>query len=372
MNYSRLIDTLNIETTHLTSKVLHTNKKIAYVREYVRIWLQVSLNRSEVSNINFFDCMCNAGIYIDGDLSTASEVLLLFVEAAEKHQNKQFNLFVNDFDVKKIGICKQVFSALLQESSTPINLKIHISAEDVNDHLIGLSRFSDKLGFGASTVFFVDPYNLGTVKIDILSDIASKYYCEIIFNIFTNDFVRNKQQPKILNCIGDHDLHTKEELIENIRSRLQVGKMKYVLSYPFFISTNIELYQIFFVSPSEKGLDKVKEAYWNIFKGQTYHKNPSCAQGQGSLLSDENETTALLSYHAIAAQTRLTECFSGETVPYSEIRRFLAENSLLMESHNLYHVLKPLLESGRVDKCDLTKNKNNFKDDSYTFKEGHQ
>lgn len=67
MNFFSLIDELGIEQGHLDAKKQQTDYKIKYVVEYVERWLLVSVNRPEVTNINFVDCMSNAGIYQDGD-----------------------------------------------------------------------------------------------------------------------------------------------------------------------------------------------------------------------------------------------------------------------------------------------------------------
>ena len=71
-----------------------TDYKIKYVSEYIRLWAIISAERVDVKDINFIDCMCNAGIYMDGDCCTAMEVLNIFIEIANKHKNKNFNLYI--------------------------------------------------------------------------------------------------------------------------------------------------------------------------------------------------------------------------------------------------------------------------------------
>ena len=66
----------------LDEKKPQTTYKIEYVSKYVEKWLFVMSNVNEVKNINFIDCMCNAGLYKDGDKGTAIKVLELFNEFA--------------------------------------------------------------------------------------------------------------------------------------------------------------------------------------------------------------------------------------------------------------------------------------------------
>ena len=81
----------------LDDKKAQTTNKIKYVSKYVENWLYVMANAKFSEGINFIDCMCNAGIYLDGDFCTSIEVLKLFVASAAIHKDKTFNLYFNDF-----------------------------------------------------------------------------------------------------------------------------------------------------------------------------------------------------------------------------------------------------------------------------------
>ena len=94
MNLFNEVELLNIDISHLDKKKQQTDYKIKYVSEYIRLWAIISAERVDVKDINFIDCMCNAGIYMDGDCCTAMEVLNVFIEIANKHKNKNFNLYL--------------------------------------------------------------------------------------------------------------------------------------------------------------------------------------------------------------------------------------------------------------------------------------
>ena len=68
---------MNIVTSTLTNKKQQTDYKIKYVSEYVNQWAIISSERDEISDITFIDCMCNAGVYKDGDLCTAMQIMLI-------------------------------------------------------------------------------------------------------------------------------------------------------------------------------------------------------------------------------------------------------------------------------------------------------
>ena len=57
--------------------------------------------------------MCNAGIYKDGDLCTSMEVLSLFIQNAVQYPNYNYNLFLNDYDEKRIETTKIIANKIL-------------------------------------------------------------------------------------------------------------------------------------------------------------------------------------------------------------------------------------------------------------------
>lgn len=188
VNYVELIKKLEIPTNKLDEKKDQTNYKIKYIAEYIRLWLIVSCQRKEIENINFIDSMANAGIYADGDLGTPTKVFLLFQEFSKNYPNKKFNLFFNDIDKKRIEILKKVINNF---STNNLNLKISYQNEDVRTYLLNKDTFDSSLKYPASTVLFVDPYNFKDSNLDVIYNFINRYYCELFYNLFYNDLLRN-------------------------------------------------------------------------------------------------------------------------------------------------------------------------------------
>ena len=112
----------NENEKYLDEAKLHTQYKIKYIKDYVRRWLNVAINYRQ-RNIVFIDSMCNAGIYKNGIKGTCIEVIELFIEYARENQNKQFYVFLNDYDKNKVNILK----GLINNYNMPNNLKININ-----------------------------------------------------------------------------------------------------------------------------------------------------------------------------------------------------------------------------------------------------
>lgn len=365
MNGKQLFEKLGIDSSLLQSKKSQTDYKIKYVKEYIATWVNISARRDNITNINFIDCMCNAGIYADGDFCTAIEVLKIFRDMSFQFPYKQFNLFVNDINSERTAIIELLSKEILGKSVK--NVTVSISNMDVNTYLTNFQLFDKKVAYNAMTVLFVDPYDFGTVHISAIQAFIQKYnYCEVVFNVFTSDFVRNGIDHRIKECIGEVKLANKEELIEFIAAALKKGAMKYSFSYRFFTRTNAELYQIFFITPNIKGLEVLKEALWKVFNGQFYHKNKPTDSGmQLSIFGEADDKALMESMHSQTAQNLLIEKFTGRILHYNTLECFLMERSMLKASQVINLVIKPLMECHRIKKVGNVSRANNYKEDSY-------
>ena len=148
----------------LDDKKDQTTYKINYVSAYVKEWLYVLANRKNATTVNFIDCMCNAGIYADGELGTPVKSLEHIRDAAYVHPNVQFHVFLNDYDNARLTVIKEVVAEIL--GTKPNNLTVHFDNKDVNEYLEEVSTFRNQCGaFNALTLLYVDPYNFGTVKL---------------------------------------------------------------------------------------------------------------------------------------------------------------------------------------------------------------
>ena len=354
----------NREMIYLTNKAIHTKYKIQYVSEYAKNWVYVASSNS-ATNINFIDCMCNAGIYQDGDYCSAIEVLRIFRDCAYKYPHKTYNLFLNDYDGNKIRIMREICSAIF--SSYPQNLNIYFKNEDVNDYLNDIKKlYHQSFLYPSMTILYVDPYSFHTVKISSIENFISTTYCELLFNLFTSDFNRNKVDTGIREVLGgDYDIKNTKELLEHVIDRLRIGKMRYFLSYPFRQQKNVEIYQILFAGPNDKGLDKLKDALWKIFNGSEFYKTDLAKEsGQMSLFSEEDNQEMAARRYAQECINSLLSSFSGQIVPYTVIERYVLERSLLKSSHIINFVIKPMMTSGQLTKLNQAQ-RNNYKKDSY-------
>lgn len=362
------IKELSIDTSILEGKKDQTTKKIAYVRSYVEKWLLVWVNQPNIRSVTFIDAMCNAGIYEDGGLGTAAEVSKLFASFAKQHPSIHFYLYINDQDAKRVETCGNLCEYLAADANK--NVSVYWADLEVNDFLRKAATTNViPGGYGNAVLLFVDPYNARTVHLTAMTDFIRSRYSEILFNWFSSDLTRNKNDQEIIDCFDGLDIPQDKTAARAIADALKVKPMKLAFSFAFRNKMNAELYQIIFVTPSPKGLEKLKDALWEVFHGAQYHRNPRLPAGvQTSLFPESEFEDSVAAEYSYDARADLVEAFSGQNnVPFTKIETFVLEETMLKASHVLTYVLKPLIETGQVKKDGTTKRSNNYKADTYTF-----
>ena len=360
----------------LDDKKPHTTHKIKYIKNYVTNWLYVLGNASFTTSISFIDCMCNAGIYKDGDFCTSIEVLKLFMQSAAIHKTKTFNLYLNDIDEKRIVVLNEVINKIYTKKLP--NLNIFISSMDVNEYIEKLSNDTASFSYPKSTLLYVDPYDFGTVRIPILKHFCEKYYCELLFNLFTSDWVRNRNNEfdKRIDMVIDNpqvQINNKAELVEYIVSQLKVGRMKFSFNYAFHNETNAEIYQIIYFTPKEDGLIKLKDAIWDTFNGAAYYRNPHKRDiGQLSFLTPEMEEQLansdeeyIIKCNLEIAKKIIQKLPNKTRLSYNDIAIPVLEGTMFKKGQLIKHVFQPLCDEKIIKKRNEVANRSNYTNDFY-------
>jgi len=354
----------------------HTVKKIEYVSEYSREWLWVACESSNINEIVFIDAMCNSGHYKTekGDVidATCIRVIKQIINFCNQPNciNKTFKIYLNDYDKKRIDYLSNLITKMDVEKFS--NVKIYISSKDVNKYLIELkSYFKD---FKKRLILlYVDPYNIGTVKINLIKEFLDTYYAELILNFYINDYMRNKNNDSnIRNCLEDIILNneklsdiTIEKLCNRVANYLRSSKhIKFVFRYLFKNKKNADLYYIIYATPHEKGLEKLKKVLWKIFKGKQYYRLENALKGQISLFNNSDNESMRLEQYAINFTNIIYKKYKGKKVSYREIWEYVLEYTMLREGQIIENILKPLVKEYNVIK---TGKATKYRDEYYNF-----
>ena len=156
----------------------------------------VHIHRPVIENIVFIDSMCNAGIYQNGYLCSAMEILLVFQDIIKAYNPTQkFHMILNDRNSARIDSTKWIFEKLINPENKG-RIILHTSTSDVNCFLE--SPILQKHGISVhnrntAITLFVDPYNFSTANIGSIKKFCNNNYADLFFNLFTSDFNRNKR-----------------------------------------------------------------------------------------------------------------------------------------------------------------------------------
>ena len=359
---------------YLDEAKLHTQYKIKYIKDYVRRWLNVAVNYRQ-KNIVFIDSMCNAGIYKNGIKGTCIEVVELFIEYARENENKQFYIFLNDYNKDRVKILKE----LISQYGIPNNLKISISDKDVVNYL---SLLIEKNIFNNScfTLLYTDPYNFGIPNLlTTIKTFIDKYYCELLFNYFSSDVTRNKNNTSaknkmstiknelssVITDINIDDDENKEILNKLINTYKNTKNIKYSFAYRFNNANNAELYYIIFFTPNKRGLELIKESIWEVFNGEESFKKQIDIDKDQLKLFNTNDLL-INTYSGPMKESIIKLGYEKGELSYEDIETYVLENSLLKDSHIIKPIINPLLEDGILEK--ITPDgvrKNNYKESKY-------
>lgn len=359
---------------YLDEAKLHTQYKIKYIKDYVRRWLNVAVNYRQ-KNIVFIDSMCNAGIYKNGIKGTCIEIIELFIEYAKENQSKQFYVFLNDYDKDKI----RVLNELISNYNMPNNLKINIKDKDVVEYL---SLLIEKNTFSNScfTLLYTDPYNFGIPNLlTTIKTFIDKFYCELLFNYFSSDVTRNKNNisaknkmskiknelSSVITDINIDDDKNKEILNKLISTYKNTKNIKYSFAYRFNNTNNTELYYIIFFTPNKRGLELIKESIWEVFNGEESFKKQIDIDKSQLKLFDTDELL-ISTYSGPMKESIIKLALDKGELSYEDIETYVLENSLLKDSHIIKPIINPLLETGILEK--ITPDgvrKNNYKESKY-------
>ena len=277
----------------------HTINKFKLITTYTRDWAYKLLNYSECDGIIFIDCMCNSGKYINKDTGelidgTAILVAIELLHAAKKYPNKTVQLFFNDYNEDRIYFLRNQLSAIVLNA--PKNYKIHLSSLDSS---FFLKRFTNNGIKNSNTLLIYDPYN---VNIDWKAlDLFINTWGEVIINHMVSDIIRNRSQILKKDVIERYEnsyLTEFDNLVNIPKGEFQVKietiikriskKNAFISTVPFYIKTNIQIYNLIHISHSSKGFILFKKIAWKLGGGQSAIKEKGKVANLKLLLDEED------------------------------------------------------------------------------------
>lgn len=280
---------MNFEYMDKTSA--HTISKFKLISSYTYEWAEKLMNYKNCEGIIFIDCMCNCGEYIDkstGEIikGTGLRVIDNLIKVAYQQKYKIIEVYFNDICEEKVKHLKK----RIESNKLPKNLIVHYSVMDASEFLLGFNRNKLK---NKNTLLIYDPYK---AKIDweALNPFVN-IWGEVIINHMVSDVIRGKSQAKkeevkerysktykmdfdkLLQVDNKEDY---EKIIEeNIISCIRKKSDPYISAIPFYISTNVLMYNLIHLSFNKKGFILFKKNAWKVANGHSAIKAKNMEDG---------------------------------------------------------------------------------------------
>lgn len=388
LNYSFLEDTLKKKGDFIYGEAIkpHTKKKINYISEYVDKWLYVVASFS--NEIYFIDVMSNAGLYKNQQLTTSIEVLNIICRHASRNPDKKFYLLCNDIDQSKISTLNMIFAqyrdCFCQNGLNNIFLEsccsdaVYFIQKNLNN------RFYKRMhGIMKTILLYVDPYNLITKELsEAIHYFVKHNYAEVIINFDINDLNRNLDNPTTINkqkditvllndfCGIKKDRNNPNAILDSFLNRFTFEtNVKFTYSVKIMNSRNAPLYYLLFLTPNLRGLEKVKDATWSVFSFHTAYSSSIRDEDYPDLFGKTDEDYA---FENCLEEMKQELLMSHKTLfTYEDILIIALCKTFAKKGHVISRIIKPLIDSGFLLKCGVTKS-SNFTGDKYKILGGKQ
>ena len=293
----------------------HTIKKFELIEEYIKSWAQKLLLTESCNGLIFIDCMCNCGIYTDGDgqsvKGTAVRVSEALREAARTYTDKNIHIYLN-------ARVEELKKYLPQDER---NFKIVTSSSDAHELLLTIGP--QLYGAGHLHYFLLyDPYDANIDWEALLPFFRN--WGEVMINHMVSDPVRAITSAKKKTTKAKYE----NTYLEDFERLVPYGSDK--AAFPFYNMQNSLVYNLIHCTSNKEGFKLYKKSAWKVFGAQSSTKH-SVENRQlsfdlfGEITMDEDESCL----HVIDIARYLNRLLKGrKQVPLDEMWELLEDHPI--------------------------------------------
>lgn len=326
----------------------HTEVKHIILKKYLNAWLPIITRWNK--RIIYIDGFAGPGEYIGGKpgspiiaieavsnhkINFKSEIIMIFIEAEEK----RYKFLKGKIAKLKIHpkIRLEIYCAKFDEKLTEI-------LNYINEQNRGL----------APTFIFIDPFGFTGMPFSLIKRFMKNKSCEVLITFMyeeINRFIANKKNwdaltklfgtdewKKTLN--GKLSASERSILLHNIYKKQLEKKasVKYVRSFKMINEQNKIDYFLFFGTNNIKGLQKIKEAMWNVDKDGVFQFSDSTYNPKQPTLLESKPNFYLL-------KKILLENFKGKKIKVKDLEKFIITETPFRETHYKTNILLKMEKS---------------------------
>lgn len=303
----------------------HTKAKHVILRKYLDAWIPKQTKWND--RVIICDGFAGPGVYKHGEDGSPIIALKAFLEHThqESISSEIVYLFIEK-DKRRFSCLEQVLADF--EPQLPDNVTVRKYNEDYD---VALNDILDLMDEGEQTIAptfaFIDPFGIKSVSLNTMTRLMEHRGCEIFVNFMMTSmqrFLDTKEFESHCDAFFESEEwrtaiplsgQEREEALRVLyQRRLQDEDgvaAKYVRFFTMKNEANVTIYDLFFATNHEKGIDSMKDAMWNIDPSGEYSFSDATNPNQEVLFEAQPNWDQLIDI--------LVKRFGGLTVPWIEV-----------------------------------------------------
>lgn len=315
----------------------HTEAKHIILRKYLNAWLP-KLTRHN-GRVIICDGFAGPGVYSKGEEGSPIIALRTFLEHSYRPNMKaEVKYLFIEADPKR---CESL-SAAIEEIELPESVQATIINKEY-EQAFGeiLDYLDEKESRLAPTFAFIDPFGISGIPLEIITRLMAHRGCEVFITFmlgFLHRFITTPEfEPHCDRMFGCENWRTARDLIGQdreifLRSLYQkqledkstgVGA-EYVRFFTMKDTKNKTIFDLFFATNHESGIDSMKDAMWNVDQTGAYSFSDATDPEQQTLYSNDPDWSQLFDI--------LHSQFAGTTLPWPKVREAIRKSSFRIRS----------------------------------------
>lgn len=318
----------------------HTEAKHIILRKYLDAWLP-KLTRYN-GRVIICDGFAGPGIYSKGEEGSPVIALNAFLEHSYRAKMKaEVKYIFIESDTERCESLRQTIDEIKLPKSvgvTIINDEYEQAFGEILDYL------DEKDSQLAPTFAFIDPFGISGVPLEIVDRLMAHDRCEVFITFmvgFLHRFLATPEfEPHCDRLFGCEDWRGAKELAGHdremfLRSLYQrqledteqgVGA-EYVRFFTMKDTKNKTIYDLFFATNHESGIDAMKDAMWNVDQTGAYSFSDATDPDQETLFSNEPDWDQL--FDILGAK------YAGEIRPWPDIEEAIRRTAFRIRKRPL-------------------------------------
>ena len=306
----------------------HTAAKHVILRKYLNAWLPKLTKYN--GRVIICDGFAGPGVYSEGEEGSPVIALNAFLEHSYRDKMKAEikYIFIESDKERYESLCQVIDEMKVPDTVgvTPIHDEYERAFGQILDYL------DEEESVLAPTFAFIDPFGISDVPLEIIDRLMAHGSCEVFITFMVSYIHRFLSRPefephcdRLFGC-GDwreaNDLkgHERETYLRGLYQRqLENGETGVGAEYVrFFImkdTNNKTIYDLFFATNHESGIDSMKDAMWKVDQTGAYSFSDATDPDQETLFSNEPDWDQLFDL--------LKANYAGQTRPWPEIEKVI-------------------------------------------------